>query len=54
MVAIQDFKVFLLLPQAFEDLATEKLKNFFFKFEFRGLNCKQRVTFGIKAQYLYV
>ena len=45
IAAFQDFKVFLLFPHAFEDLATEKLKKLSdCKFEFR-LNCKQRFTF---------
>ena len=46
IAAFQDFKVFLLLPHAFEDLATEKLKKIIddCKFEFR-LNCKQCFTF---------
>ena len=44
--AFQDFKVFLLLPHAFEDLATEKLKKklLYSKLEFRS-NCKQRFMF---------
>ena len=29
IAAFQDFKVFLLLSHAFEDLATEKLKNYY-------------------------
>ena len=41
-IPCQDFKVFLLLPHAFEDLA--KVKKYYCKFEFR-LNCKQRFTF---------
>ena len=45
IAAFQDFKVFLLLSHAFEDLATEKLKKLLYcKFEFR-LNCKQRFAF---------
>ena len=45
IAAFKDFKVFLLLPHAFEDLAMEKLKKIIYcKFEFR-LNCKQRLTF---------